>query len=201
MTRRSDRKSPGSGSVDQRELLRRILDGFAASGVEYLLVGSVASAAYGEPRLTLDIDVVAALKIGFLPRFLSFFPAPEFYVSFDAAAEAVRNQKQFNIIHSASGWKFDIIIKKADEFDRSRFARKRSIPVFPDLSASVASPEDIIIKKLEYYQEGGSEKHLRDVTGILRVSGEGLDIPYIDRWAARKGLSEIWQAILAKTRG
>jgi hypothetical protein len=186
--------------VDLRDLLHRVLDAFAASGVEYLLVGSVASAAYGEPRLTLDIDVVAALTVAQLPHFLSFFPAPEFYVSSDAAAEAVRSEKQFNIIHPASGWKVDIIVKKADEFDRSRFARKRSIPVFPDRSASVASPEDIIIKKMEYYREGGSEKHLRDISGILRVSGDGLDFPYIEVWAGRKGLTEIWRAILKKTR-
>jgi hypothetical protein len=187
--------------VDQRDLLRRVLDGFAASGIEYLLVGSVASAVYGEPRLTLDIDAVAALTAAQLPRFLSFFPAPEFYVSSDAAAEAVRSEKQFNIIHPGSGWKIDIIIKKANEFDRSRFARKRSIPVFPDRSASVASPEDIIIKKMEYYREGGSEKHLRDVAGILRVSGDGLDFPYIDGWVARKGLTEIWRAILVRNKG
>jgi len=187
--------------VEQRDLLRRVLDGFAASEVEYILVGSLASAAYGEPRLTLDIDVVAALTGAKLPRFLSFFPAPEFYVSSDAAAEAVKSKKQFNIIHPASGWKVDIIVKKGDEFDRSRFARKRSIPVFPDRSASVASPEDIIIKKMEYYREGGSEKHLRDITGILRVSGDVLDIPYIEVWADRKGLTEIWRAILTKNKG
>ena len=91
--------------MDQRDLLHRVLDGLAASGVDYLLVGSVASAAYGEPRLTLDIDVVAALTVAQLPPFLSCFPAPEFYVSSDAAAEAVRSGKQFNIIHPASGWK------------------------------------------------------------------------------------------------
>ncbi len=187
--------------MEQRDLLCRVLDGFAASGIEYLLVGSLASAAYGEPRLTLDIDVVAALTGAQLPRFLSFFPVPEFYVSSDAAAEAVRSEKQFNIIHPASGWKVDIIVKKTDEFDRSRFARKRSIPVFPDRSVSVASPEDIIIKKMEYFQEGGSEKHLRDISGILRVSGDGLDFPYIEVWADRKGLTEIWRAILTKNKG
>jgi hypothetical protein len=186
--------------VDQRDLLRRVLDAFAASEVEYLLVGSVASAAYGEPRLTLDIDVVVALTAAHLPHFLSFFPTPEFYLSSDAAAEAVRSEKQFNIIHPASGWKIDIIVKKADEFDRSRFGRRRIIPVFPDRSASVASPEDIIIKKMELYREGGSEKHLRDISGILRVSGDGLDFPYIEVWAGRKGLTEIWRAILKKTR-
>jgi hypothetical protein len=185
--------------MDQSDLLRKVLDAFEAAGIEHLLVGSLASAVYGEPRLTLDIDVVAALTTEKLPRFFACFPAPEFYVSPEAAGEATRKEKQFNIIHSASGWKVDIIAKKADEFDRSRFARKRIIPVFPDLSVSVASPEDIIIKKMEYYREGGSEKHLRDISGILRVSGEGLEYSYIESWASRKGLTEIWRAVLKRT--
>ncbi|HEY7586292.1 MAG TPA: hypothetical protein VH866_07280 [Candidatus Deferrimicrobiaceae bacterium] len=149
----------------------------------------------------MDIDVVAALTNEKLPRLLSCFPAPEFYVSGKTAEEAASNEKQFNIIHPASGLKIDIIAKKRDEFDENRFSRKRSLAVFPDRSADFASPEDVIIKKMEYYREGGSEKHLRDISGILRVSGEGLDFPYIERWAARKGLTEIWRAILTKNKG
>lgn len=187
--------------MDQRDLLRKVLEAFGEAGVHYLLVGSVASAAYGEPRLTLDIDVVAALTVSQLPKLLSSFPPHEFYVSAEAAAVAVRDGKQFNIIHPSSGLKVDIIIKKADEFDGSRFARKRNLPVFPDRSADFASPEDVIIKKMEYYREGESEKHLRDITGILRVSGDGLDFSYIEGWSARKGLEEIWRAILSITKG
>jgi hypothetical protein len=187
--------------MDQRDLLRKILEAFDAVDIKYILVGSVASAVYGEPRLTLDIDVVAELTVSQLPKFLSSFPPPEFYVSAEAAAGAVRDEKQFNIIHPSSGLKVDIIIKKADDFDGSRFARKRNLPVFPDLSADFASPEDVIIKKMEYYREGGSEKHLRDITGILRISGDGLDFSYIEGWSACKGLEEIWRAILSKTKG
>lgn len=187
--------------MDQRELLRKVLEAFDAVGIEYILVGSVASAAYGEPRLTLDIDVVAALGQDHLNRFLSFFPSPEYYASRDAATQAIHENRQFNVIHPASGLKIDVIVKKPDDFDQNRFARKRSLPVFPDRSADFASPEDVIIKKMEYYREGGSEKHLRDIRGILCVSGEGLDVSYVERWAARKGLTEIWRAILSKPRG
>jgi glutamine synthetase len=65
----------------------------------------------------------------------------------------------------------------------------------------LVGPEDVIIKKMEYYREGGSEKYLRDIRGILSVSGEGLDVSYVERWAARKGLTEIWRAILSKPGG
>ena len=187
--------------MDQRDLLKKVLEAFEAAGVEYILVGSVASAAYGEPRLTLDIDVVAALFPGRLPRFLSQFPDPEYYCSREAATEAMERKGQFNIIHPASGMKVDIIVKKVDEFDRNRFTRKRSLEIFPDRPAFFASPEDVIIKKMEYFKEGGSEKHLRDIAGIIKVSGKELEIAYIERWASRKGLAEIWEAILEKTNG
>ena len=187
--------------MDQRDLLRKALEAFAVAGVEYLLVGSIASAVYGEPRLTLDIDVVAVLTVEKLPRFLSAFPPSDYYVSAEAATDAIRSRKQFNIIHPSSGLKIDIIVAKADAFDIGRFARKRSISVFPDRPADFASPEDVIIKKMEYYRESESEKHLRDITGILRVSGDGLDFPYIEDWSISKGLTEIWRAILAKTMG
>ncbi|MBI5575514.1 MAG: hypothetical protein HY896_04040 [Deltaproteobacteria bacterium] len=186
--------------MDQSNLLRTVLDAFDASGAPYILVGSVASAAYGEPRLTLDIDVVADLTRDNLPRFLSFFPSPEFYVSRDAASEAIERRRQFNVIHPDSGLKVDVIIRKTDEFDRSRFARKRNLPVFPDRPADFASPEDVIIKKLEYFREGGSEKHLRDIAGIIKVSGDDMDLSYVEMWAARKGLTDIWRTIVSRSK-
>ena len=70
--------------------------------------------------------------------------------------------------------------------------------MFPDLSAAFASPEDVIVKKMEYYRDGGSEKHLRDIAGILKVSGDELDLGYIERWAKAKDLSDVWVAVLSR---
>ena len=176
------------------------MEAFEASGAEYLLVGSVASAVYGEPRLTLDIDVVADLTEERIAHFLSFFPAPGFYVSREAVLSAIRERRQFNILHPASGLKIDVIVRKQDDFDRSRFSRRRPVRIFPDRAADIASPEDVIIKKMEYFREGGSEKHLRDITGILKVSGSDLDLAYVGRWAALKGVSDVWKAVLARSK-
>ncbi len=102
---------------------------------------------------------------------------------------------QFNIIHSASGLKVDIIIKQNTPFDSSRFRRSRRIYPAESYQANFASPEDVIIKKMEYYKEGGSEKHLRDIAGILKISGEMVDKDYIAEWSRQLGLTEIWDAI------
>lgn len=90
------------------------------------------------------------------------------------------------------------MISKGDEFDRSRFSRIKRIKALEDVEANFASPEDVIIKKMESYKEGNSEKHLRDITGILQISGELIDMDYISIWVTTFGLEEIWQAIQKK---
>jgi len=177
------------------ELLEKITEVFERNQIEYLVTGAIASAAYGEPRLTNDIDIVAAIKEGHIPGIIKAFPPDEFYVTEEAMKDAIRNEGHFNIIHPSTGLKIDVIIKKDTEFDRSRFGRIRRIHPAESYQANFASPEDVIIKKMEYYKEGGSEKHLRDITGILKVSGDAVDHDYISDWARRLDLIEIWDAV------
>lgn len=140
--------------MDQPELLRRLAAVLDQLGLPYLITGSVATIYWGEPRLTIDIDVVVELTLDALPRLLRQFPAPEFYVSDEAAEEAVRRQRQFNVIHPASGLKVDVIVAAMDAFDRSRFARARRVDL-GGFEATLAAPEDAILKKLVCYEEGG----------------------------------------------
>lgn len=109
--------------------------------------------------------------------------------------QAIDHQRQFNIIHPASGLKIDVIIKKDTPFDESRFKRVRRIYPAESYQANFASPEDVIVKKMQFYKEGGSEKHLRDITGILKISGDIVDRGYIIEWARLLNLIEIWDAV------
>ncbi|MBW1911530.1 MAG: hypothetical protein JRJ11_18660, partial [Deltaproteobacteria bacterium] len=176
------------------ELLQKIVDVFEYLQIPYLVTGSVASMAYGEPRLTNDIDVVAGIEEQHVAGLIKAFPADEFYISEDMVREAVHYHRQFNIIHPASGLKVDVIIKQNTPFDSSRFRRLQRIYLAESYQANFAAPEDVIIKKMEYYREGGSEKHLRDIAGILKISGELVDRDYISDWSRRLGLIEIWDA-------
>jgi hypothetical protein len=164
-------------------------------GLRYFVTGSVATIFFGEPRFTNDIDIVVDLPLNRIRDLCSAFPAEEFYLDEEAVRQAVTKQRQFNILHPAAGLKVDVMIPADDGFNRSRFARSRRLHPAPDYDAAFASPEDVILKKMEYYREGGSEKHLRDIGGILRISGEQVDRAYIDEWAQRLGLSEIWVKI------
>lgn len=166
--------------------------------IPYMLVGSFASGAYGEPRLTQDIDVVVDLRPGQVQRLCAAFPRGEYYVSGEAAARAAQEGGQFNVIHPSSGNKIDFLISRQDPWGRAQMARRQRVRILPDREGYAARPEDIIISKMEYYREGGSEKHLRDITGILKVSGQEVDRAYVAKWARSLELDEIWQAILRR---
>ena len=175
--------------------LARVLDDLE---LRYLVTGSTATIFYGEPRLTNDIDVVVTLKPAHIEAFCRCFPASEFYISREAVVDAVANFGEFNIIHPASGLKIDVMIPDDSPYNRSRLQRRRRESVTPDVDVSFASAEDVIVKKLEYYKLGGSEKHLRDITGVLKIRGAKVDTAYIAGWAARLGLAEVWEAVVKR---
>jgi hypothetical protein len=184
--------------VTQAELLGHVVDALESVGVPYMIGGSQASIYYGEPRMTQDIDIVVELDIVRLCALLERFPAEEFYVSESAATEAVETSGQFNIIHPESGLKVDIFVNKRTDYDQARLARRQRRPFLPGREAFFARPEDIILYKLLYFLEGESDLHVRDIVGILRVSGPELDLAYIAEWADRLGVRDIWRSVLAK---
>ncbi len=187
--------------MEQAELLKVLVGALEQLGIPYLLTGSLATSAYGEPRFTHDIDVVVRLTLAQVPHLCAAFPAPDFYCSQTAAEQAVRERFQFNILHPASGQKVDVIVASDSEFDRTRLGRGLRVPVGPDFEATFSAPEDVIIKKLEYFREGGSEKHLRDIVGVLKVQGSRIDRVYLTDWIARLGLQIEWALIEERMGG
>jgi hypothetical protein len=186
--------------MEPEGLLRHVRDTCQQLELTYLVVGSMATIAYGEPRFTNDIDVAIDLPTSKIAKFCAAFPSDDFYVSQAAVEQAVAKLFQFNVIHPASGLKVDFMVLSESEFDKSRTSRRRSLPVFEDGDASFASPEDVIVKKLVYYEEGKSEKHLRDIESVLDIQGDKIDREYIAYWAQCFSVLSVWQALLAEDR-
>jgi hypothetical protein len=149
--------------MDPSELLERLAQTLETLRIPYLITGSMATIAYGEPRFTNGVDVVVRLASHQIDEICGAFPAEEFYISRKAVADAVVHRAQFNILHPASGLKIDVMVADDSEFNQARFSRARSLRVAVGRDVTFASPEDVIIKKLVFYREGGSEKHLRDI--------------------------------------
>jgi hypothetical protein len=166
-------------------------------GARYVVSGSVASILYGEPRLTHDVDFVIFLRDSDIARLQQVFPAPEFYVprAEVIAAEIARPSKgHFNVIHSDTSFKADFYTAGRDElnawaFRNSRRMEYRGEPII------VAPPEYVIVRKLEYFREGGSDKHLRDIRAMLAISGDLLDRPALQDWLTRLGLETEWRRV------
>lgn len=179
------------------ELLRHVVETLEEIDVPYALGGSIASTAYGEPRSTRDIDLVAELSTESVALLEEYFPPPDFHFDIQAARKALEDGRPFNIIQVSSGLKIDIF-PPSDLIARSQIKRAVVIVVGQDLKARFSPPEELILKKMAYYQESGSDRHLRDIMGMLQVSGDRIDLDLVDRWAFNQGLSDIWAAIRAR---
>jgi hypothetical protein len=177
-------------------LLYTLVDLFELLDVPYFVTGSVAAMTYGEPRLTLDVDIVAELREEHAPAFCETFAPPDYYVSQETVRAAIRAHRQFNVLHITEGVKAEIIIPKNTEFNQSRLGRRRPQQIGSRDDVIVASPEDVILKKMEYFQEGGSEKHLRDILSMLKISSSLIDQEYIALWAVKLDVRDVWQMIL-----
>ena len=173
--------------------LARLVAALDAAGIPHMVAGSFASTLHGVPRTTQDIDVVVDPTPSSLGVLLAGLPAPDYYVSSDAARDALARRAMFNVIDVATGWKADLIILKARPFSIEEFRRRVPTRML-DVDVFVATPEDTILTKLEWSNlSGGSERQLRDVAGILQVLGAVLDVGYIERWASKLGVEDAWR--------
>jgi hypothetical protein len=168
-------------------------------GLQYAIGGSVAAMAYGDPRGTMDADIVVRLRLGDLPSFLSRFPAPEFYVDAATVRRAVLDRTQFNIVHAASAWKADIYLD-GDYISNQQLARPRRMETDAGYLANFSPPEELIIKKMEAYAQLGSEKHLSDVVNMLKKSSDQIDTGRVKMLADEEGLAHVWQAVLVRMK-
>ncbi len=159
-----------------------------------MLTGSFASSYHGAPRATQDVDLVIAPTGDQLRAFVALLPRDEFYVDERAALEALRLEGQFNLIDLRSGWKVDLIIRKSRPFSREEFDRRRVIEL-EGSDVPIATPEDLLIAKMEWARMGESARQIEDAARMLRVRARQLDQSYIERWVTELGLEEQWDAV------
>src|SRR5882724_2002295 len=167
------------------------------AGIRYVVSGSVAATFYGEPRLTHDVDFVVFLNAGDIQQLIEAFPAKDFYLPpmETMLAETAREHNgHFNLIHRDTGFKADFFPTGRDELNAWAFRGKRSVE-FEGENVTLASPEYVIVRKLEYFREGRAEKHLRDIRAMLAMSGEQLDRSALKEWIQRRGLETEWRQL------
>jgi hypothetical protein len=178
-------------SDEPRTLLQTVIGVLDASGIPYMVVGSFASAIHGEARSTRDIDIVIDPNAKQLDQLVAALDPELFYVDPDTARDALRRRSMFNVIESATGWKLDLVIRKARPFSIEELRRRQIKTVF-GRSVAIATAEDTILAKLEWAKAGASDRQLEDVAGILRVQ-TSLDVAYLDRWIDELDVRPQWE--------
>lgn len=172
--------------TDELEILRLVSERLGRQNVPFMLTGSYAMAYYATPRMTRDLDLVVALQEHDVAKLLDEFRA-DFYLDADAALEAIRTGRVFYMMHLASGIKVDMIVKKSSAYRDLEFSR-RARGDLGGVSTWLVSREDLILSKLVWARDSGSELQLRDARALL---SDTVDRPYLNLWARQLGVSEL----------
>lgn len=175
------------------DLIELFVVPLASAGIPHMITGSVASSIYGEPRTTLDIDLVVILDTAQVPLLPDLFPEEHFYLPpVDVIALENRRQSRghFNIIHHASGLKADIYLSPDHPSFHWAFDHVRRISAASG-EVAVAPPEYVILHKLEFFRESGHQRHLRDIAGM--IAQQPLDLNFLKPMLSSLGLEEQWR--------
>ena len=162
--------------------------------IPYCLGGSLASSLQGIGRATIDGDLVAELMLRHC-RPLADQLSVTFVVALEAVIQALQNESCFNAIHREHLVKVDVFVAKSRPWHRSQMARRQLMPFGDEAQPPVwvSSPEDTILAKLDWYRLGGgvSDRQWGDVTGVMKVQAENLDLNYLRRWADELRLRDL----------
>ncbi len=182
--------------IDTALAVGRRLD---ALGILYTVGGSVASSFAGEPRATIDIDIVAAIEERHVDGLVTAL-SPEFYVDADALRRAIRTRSSANLIHHATQLKVDLFVAGGTPLDARQLARRMAVDLGNGRCLFVHPPEDILLQKLRWYRLGGdaSDRQWRDILAIVRVQGPRLDEPYLREGAGVLGVSDLLDRALGE---
>jgi hypothetical protein len=173
------------------DVLGLVSDRLSATGLSFMLTGSFALAYYATPRMTRGLDIVVVLiEPDVEPLVIAF--APDLYIDADAARAAVQSERLFNLMHLESGVKVDLIVRKSSEYRWVEFARRQPVAI-AGVRTWVVSREDLILSKLAWALDSGSELQRRDIRQLLV---ENVDLDYVRRWAPGLGVTALLDELM-----
>lgn len=186
--------------IDYAEFVSLVTEALREAGVEYMIGGALAVWAWGEPRSTMDLDLMINIPVEAIPRLSEELKARDMLLPQDIILDAVieeRSHVPLSANHMYSGFKADIyLLFPNDDLGQAAFSRRRQVDLGPRFGMLyIHSPEDLIIYKLWYYRISRQTKHPRDIYAILSAQGDRIDFVTIQEWVDRKGLSSVWEEL------
>jgi len=189
--------------VTEPDLVGLFVAPLESLGLDYMITGGVASVIYGDPRFTRDIDLILELRDADAGNLLDTFSPEEFYrPPLEVLREEIRRPRHghFNIIHQDTALRANVYLLGDDRLHAWAFERRVRIPLEENDAIWVAPPEYVVVRKLQYYTESGSERHVRDISAMLEISGDKIDLPEVENWAQRLYLVEALEVARAFNR-
>jgi len=177
--------------INPKELLVGVAKILEELKVPYVITGGMAVLIWGRPRFTADIDIIFNLKkeqVDVLSKLLMGLGEAG-YVNKEAMLEAISNYGEFNFIDGQTGVKVDFWVLRESPFNESQIKRRVTKEILGQKIYFI-SPEDLILSKLQWYQQTKSSRHTEDVESILKISGDKLDMNYLEKWAEKLGVLE-----------
>lgn len=176
-----------------------VVDAFESLKIPYLIGGSLASSLHGVMRATMDVDILADIKIEQVAPFISILK-DQFYADSEMITSAIVHKSSFNLVHFESLFKADVFLSKGSEFERSQLKRRQGLTISDESDRKVyfATVEDTLLAKLDWYRQGGkvSERQWQDVLGMIKVQKDHLDLAYLNRWATDLGIQKLLDVAL-----
>ncbi|MCG2783987.1 MAG: hypothetical protein L6461_02665 [Anaerolineae bacterium] len=173
-------------------------------GILYAVGGSLASSLHGVMRSTLDVDIVADMRLEHIQPLVAAL-SKDFYADDEMMRDAIEHHSSFNLVHYETAFKVDIFIQKLRAFDKMQLERRRAsiITTDPEQSIYITSPEDTILAKLEWYRLGDevSDRQWRDILGVLKTRAGELDLDYLHKWAKELKVSDLLERALNASDG
>jgi len=170
----------------QEKLLISIAKILSNLKIEYFITGGFAISVWGRPRATFDIDIVVKMIEPDVSVLAEAFReiSKAGHADEEMMKDAIRNKGEFNLIDSDSGLKVDFWIAEKNELNIQRFKNKKA-KIISGQKVYFSSPEDLILSKLEWYEQTNSSRHLEDVESVLKISSKKLNMKYLKQWAKK----------------
>ncbi len=182
----------------QTEFLEKLIGLIESAGIPYAVCGSLSSGLHGQPRATNDADIIIEPTKDQLNNLLKSLEIG-YYVSKEAAFEAMNEHSMFNVIDNELGWKADLIFRRNNPYQLSKFNRRIRAKLM-GIDLWILSPEDVILSKLEWAKDSGSDMQFRDVFGVVKLQWSNLDWAYLKHWAKELGVEKNLESVKEEVR-
>ncbi|MBN2018622.1 MAG: hypothetical protein JW749_00165 [Sedimentisphaerales bacterium] len=182
----------------QTEFLEKLIGLIEAAGIPYAVCGSLSSSLYGQPRATNDADIIISPTENQLAALLKSLEGG-CYLNPETAVEAMKIRSMFNVIDKEFGWKADLIFQQDKPYQLSKFNRRMRAKLW-GIDLWMLSPEDVILSKLDWAKDSGSEMQLRDVFGVMKLQWDKLDWDYLRHWAKILGVEKNLEIVTGEVR-